>query len=436
MNLRIAVLGLLVACAPAAAQQAPIVPKVDYHQHLLAPMTAKLITRIVPAVPVPPDLAQVLERHGAVWNDKAALAALYTDDAFVIPTFEGDALRGGKEVAQFLSARFRAGYRMRPIAVNASDTSARIAGYFERGDGEEAKPFGYFNVSLVKLGNGWRIASMMTQFPGPQLPQIETAKDLIVALDDAGIQKAVVLSDGYFFDSPRMTPNGGSYDNVRAMNDWTADQVAQYPDRLVAFCSVNPLSDYAIKELNRCAASGKFRGLKLHFGTSGVDLLNRAHVAKVRAVVAEANRLKMPLIVHVRADLRNYGAAHARVLLDRIISAAPDVVFQIAHLWGGEGYSADALKVYAQAVKRGDPRTKNLYFDIAQMALVAGGSEANMKEIAQRMREIGLDRILYATDGPLTDGTPRDGWAETRRTLPLTDEEFRILANNVAPYLR
>jgi len=55
------------------------------------------------------------------------------------------------------------------------------------------------------------------------------------------------------------------------------------------------------------------------------------------------------------------------------------------------------------------------------VAIVAGNSPEDMKVIAQRIREIGLDRILYATDGPLTDGTPRDGWALTRAKLPLTD---------------
>jgi uncharacterized protein len=435
MKLGMAALVFVLAYTPAIAQQNVPAPKVDHHQHLLSPLAAKLTSPVAPAVAVPPDLAQVLDRRAAHWNDKAKLAPMYAADAFIVTTIDRNAVHGGGAVAAYVSTRFRAAYRMRPIAFNRSDAFAHIAGYFERGEGDAARPFGYFNLSLVKDGAGWRIASEMFAFPGPAEPEPQTAKDLIAALDEAGIQKAVVLSDGYFFDSPRLTPNGGSYENVRAINDWTAEQVAQYPDRLVAFCSLNPLSDYALTELRRCAASGKFRGLKLHFGVSGVDLMNRAHVAKVRAVVAEANRLKLPLIVHVRAD-GTYGAAHARVLIDRIVSAAPDVVFQIAHFWGGEGYSADALEVYARAVKARDPRTKNLFFDIAQMALVAGNSPDDMKVLAQRMREVGLDRILYATDGPLTDGTPRDGWAATRGTLPLTDAEFRILANNVAPYLR
>ena len=54
-----------------------------------------------------------------------------------------------------------------------------------------------------------------------------------------------------------------------------------------------------------------------------------------------------------------------------------------------------------------------------------------MREIAARIREIGLGRILYASDAP-----PPEAWHAFRTTLPLTEAEFRTLANNVAPYMQ
>ena len=99
---------------------------------------------------------------------------------------------------------------------------------------------------------------------------------------------------------------------VPLADHWTAQQVAQFPDRLVAFCSFNPLADYALDELDRCKASGRFTGVKLHFGTSEVDLRNPDHVKKVRAVVQAANRSRMPIVVHVRADA-NYGRIEAEI---------------------------------------------------------------------------------------------------------------------------
>lgn len=424
----------------ASAADAPaIVPLVDHHQHLLSPAGAELENRhLFESAPVPADVQQVLQQVETHWNDAKGLAPLYTVDSATNDIVKGGWKHGREAVADYQSRQFRAAYRFVPRDVDVTGKDARIAGNLVRGNGDDAKAVGIFALVLQKESDGkWRIATEYNHFPGPTAEQPETAADLIHYLDDAGIRRAVVLSDAYFFDSPRDAPDRISYDRLRAENDWTAEQVAQFPDRLVAFCSLNPLSDYAIRELDRCAASGKFRGLKLHFGASAVDLLNPVHVAKVRAVVAEANRLRMPLIVHVRADYTKYGAPHAHVLLDKIVSAAPNVSFTIAHLWGGEAFSDEALAVYAHAVATHDPHAKNLYFDIAELAMVAGGDKQKLAQIARRMREIGMNRILYGTDGSVAESwTPKESWRTTMADLPLTRAEFQTLANNVAPYLR
>lgn len=424
---------LLVTSAASAADAVPP-PRADHHQHLQSPAVVELLSTPPPAVELPADLRAVLETHAAHWNDAPALARLYAKDSFVETNVDPGERGGAEAVAKYASTRFRAEYLMRSTASIRNGDAASVAGVFLRG--EPSRTIGFFHLTLVKESHAWKIIGAQWSFPGPPVSEPETAKDLIAALDDAGIEKAVVLSEAYFFDSPVLTPQGGSYDAVRAENDWTAEQVAQYPGRLIALCSLNPLSDYALQELGRCAKDGRFMGLKLHLGTSRVDLLNPAHVAKLRTVVAEANRLKMPLVVHVRNG-NDYGARHAHVLLDQIASAAPDVSFTIAHLWGGEAYSAEALGVYADAVSAHDPHAKNLYFDLAELDLVLGERPDALEECAERMRQIGLDRILYGTDGPISESqTPRDGWGKTRALLPLTDAEFARIANNVAPYLR
>jgi hypothetical protein len=55
--------------------------------------------------------------------------------------------------------------------------------------------------------------------------------------------------------------------------------------------------------------------------------------------------------------------------------------------------------------------------------------------MATRMRQIGLDHV-YASDGAPPNAPTGEHWVQTRRRLPLTDAELRIVANNVAPYLR
>jgi hypothetical protein len=90
-----------------------------------------------------------------------------------------------------------------------------------------------------------------------------------------------------------------------------------------------------------------------------VDLKNPRHLEKLRGVFAAANRARLPLVVHAR-DAGEYGREEAELLLTRILPAAPDVVVQMAHLWGGGGCSDEALAVYAEAVASGRPVTKNL----------------------------------------------------------------------------
>jgi len=80
-----------------------------------------------------------------------------------------------------------------------------------------------------------------------------TASDLVALLDLAGIRRALVISVAYQFGNPNRPPIDNEYAMVKAENDWTSWQVARFPDRLRGFCGVNPLKDYAIAEVTRCA---------------------------------------------------------------------------------------------------------------------------------------------------------------------------------------
>ena len=108
-----------------------------------------------------------------------------------------------------------------------------------------------------------------------------TARDVVALLDSAGIRQALVLSVAYIFGSPSRSIED-EYAKVRAENDWVAAQAAEYPDRLRAFCGFNPLEQYALDELARCAKDPRLRhGIKLHFGNSDVQLENPAHAGSL-----------------------------------------------------------------------------------------------------------------------------------------------------------
>ena len=78
---------------------------------------------------------------------------------------------------------------------------------------------------------------------------------------------------------------------------------------------------------------------------------------------------------------------------------------------------------------------RNLYFDLA-LVIDAAMDPVRKATVAQRIRAIGVDRILYGTDG----GDPTDPLPKTQvqalHSLPLTPAEIRAIEANVAPYLR
>src|SRR6266513_5059322 len=88
---------------------------------------------------------------------------------------------------------------------------------------------------------------------------------------------------------------------------------------------------------------------------------------------------------------RPYGARQAQIFLDQLLPLAPDVVVQVAHLAGtGPGYddppSDSAMAVLAAAVQRGDPRTKNLWFDVATV-VDKNTTAAQAAVVVQRIRQ-------------------------------------------------
>ena len=276
----------------------------------------------------------------------------------------------------------------------------------------------------------------------PNLKPI-TAQDVIGLLDAAGIRRAVLLSVAYMYGKPGSEPRD-EYAKVRAENDWVSAQAALFPKRLRAFCSFNPLKDYALTELERCAANPNLRyGIKLHFGNSDVQLENPAHIEKLKTIFRAANSHRMAIVIHMRASIskrRPYGPEQARAFLEQLLPLVPDVPVQIAHLAGsGPGYNdppADSvLEVLADAVAKHDPRTRNLWFDVATVAVPQNSPEA-VALLVKRIRQIGVKRILYGSDAATGSNLrPREGW-EAFRQLPLSKREIATIARNVAPYLR
>jgi predicted TIM-barrel fold metal-dependent hydrolase len=269
-----------------------------------------------------------------------------------------------------------------------------------------------------------------------------TAQNVIELLDKAGIRRAVILSTAYSYGRPGREP-ANEYEAVKAENDWTAAQAALFPKRLVGFCGFNPLKEYALDELARCAKNPNLRhGIKMHFGNSDVQTENPEHFEKLKRVFQAANEQKMAIVVHMRASIslkRPYGPEQARRFLE-LLSFAPDITVQIAHMASsGPGYddpvAHSVIEVLADAVAKKDPRTRRLYFDVASNAFPTNSPEISALMV-RLIRQIGVKRILYGSDAYAAGNLePLKAW-EAFRQLKLSEKEMKTIAKNTAPYLR
>lgn len=433
---------VLTTTLPSAARGQTVgnaVPLADHHTHVWSLNASALVTEpLMPVVELPEDFKRLLrdkERFGGKEKNPAALADLYTKDVLVLNPTGPTWLRGERALAYVTNNTVIS--RLLPTAYEVEGPSGYVAGYEASGEGEAARYVSNFLYVVRKGADGkWRISSETFTAAGPPTAKAITADQLVAELDAAGVRRAAVLSVAFWFGSPRRKVED-EYAKVRAENDWVAQQVARHRDRLVAFCSFNPLREYAVEELNRCAKSGSFKGLKLHVGNSRVDVLNPEHVEKLRAVFRAANERRFPVLIHLWTSVA-YGRPQAEAFLGNVLPAAPDIPVQIAHMaaTGPDYHSDDAFEVYAAAAAAGDPRMKNVLVDVASM-VTRNTPPETLPLVARRLRQLGLRRVLFASDRSPDFGNepPKDAWASFRR-LPLTEQEFKTVAGNVAPYMR
>lgn len=291
-----------------------------------------------------------------------------------------------------------------------------------------------------------RILEKVRNQTGVQIEPSTGAADVIALLDSAGTSKAALLSTAYFYEMPEV-----EFEDARAKtrreNEYVAREAAKYPGRLAAFCGVNPLAEYAMNEIEQCGEDERVTGLKLHFANSDVDLRDEEQVQKMARVFSAANSMGLAVIVHLWTRDPDYGRKDARIFLNRILPEALDVPVQIAHLGGPSGFGApadSASAVFAEAVEDGNPLMDNVWFDLAAVPAdpkrAKGEKQLEMiresnKKLARRIRELGPDRILWATDwiaGPAPVYT-----AKLRSFFQALPEDLvKTISENVAPYLR
>lgn len=312
-------------------------PVADHHGHLQSVAVWELFNERLPVVSLPRDLDQLLrdfERNWQLSDNKMALANQFTDSGMF--QYADDWLRGRPAIRMMLLGQGGA-LRLRAQTFAIEEPSGHVAGAYGFYRDTVWVDQGRFLFVLHRdRGAPWRIAaaSLTKTTPSPKPTRDPySATDYVAELDSAGIRRGVVLSWAYQF-ATGFRAVADEESKVRQENDWTAREAARYPDRLVAFCSLNPLRAYAVDEVGRCASDPRIRGLKLHLTTAFFDFRDADHVRRLAAVFQAANARRLPIVIHLRAMNPEYGRRDAEIFLSQVLPRAPDVPIQIAHLAG------------------------------------------------------------------------------------------------------
>lgn len=274
--------------------------------------------------------------------------------------------------------------------------------------------------------------------PIVKLPERDGAA-LVRDLDAAGIERAVVLSVGYSFaDERKALPDPDQL--TQEQNNWTSAEAVKNAPRLIGFCSANPLRRAALAELERCLALPGMKGIKLHLGNSGISLRDPAHLAVVQGVLGLAQRRGAPVLLHMRArGGTNYGAEDVQIFLEKAVTVAPDIEIIVAHMGSaGPGYppqNDEVMAAFAAAAERKEPQMRNVYFDVATN-VTEKITPAEAQLVAQRLRQVGIDRVLYGSDLSPPGGSVSSGWEIFRTKVPLSQEEFQQIARNTTRFVR
>lgn len=208
--------------------------------------------------------------------------------------------------------------------------------------------------------------------------KLATAEELVASMDEAGVDKAVVMGVGW--THPEV---------AREANDYIIESVFRFPSRLIGFCSVNPAwGEAALEEVERCADAG-LRGIgELHADSQGFDVADQAALAPLMDL---AKRRGLPVLVHSSEPVGHAYPGKGSTtpdLLYRMARNFTDNTIVCAH-WGG------GLPLYTLMPELAD-ELKNVYFDSAASPFLY--YPAIYSTVAN---VVGPDHILFGTDYPL-----------------------------------
>ncbi|MEE3013667.1 MAG: amidohydrolase family protein [Chloroflexota bacterium] len=210
--------------------------------------------------------------------------------------------------------------------------------------------------------------------------RMASVEDLLVAMDNGGIDRAVVMGMGWT-----------DFEIAREVNDYIIQAVSDHPDRLSGLCSVNPVwGEVAYSEGKRCLSAGLVGIGELHADTQGFDITD----VEVMAPVMELARSEhMPVLVHSSEPVGHRYPGKGTTTPDklyRFIQNYPGNSIICAH-WGGGLPFYTLMPEVKEALK-------SVYFDSAASPFLY------RPEVFSAVSDLAwAGKVMFASDFPLME---------------------------------
>ena len=203
-------------------------------------------------------------------------------------------------------------------------------------------------------------------------------RELLASMDLQGIHQSVIF--GFPWKNP---------DLFQKHNDYIIEAVQQYPERLIGFCCVDPLSKEATREIERCLKAG-LRGIgelaAYHIGFTPELIIALADI------MALSHDYHVPVLLHTNEPIGHQYPGKQPILLGQLyelIKTYPLNQIVLAH-WGGGLFFYALMKKEVKAV------LKNVWFDTAASPYLY---VPDIFKVAGEI--IGFEKILFGSDYPL-----------------------------------
>jgi uncharacterized protein len=240
--------------------------------------------------------------------------------------------------------------------------------------------------------------------------KLASAEDVVAHMEESGVDRTVVMGFPW--------KDGGL---CRAHNDYLLDAIGRYPDKLIAFATIQPLDAKDAQELERCLSSGMMGMGELGPDGQKFDIEDRWVLEATCEVLKAHDR---PLLVHSSEPLGHEYSGKGKQHPWRLLKLAqnfPDLKIVLAH-WGG------GLPFYELMPEVGDA-LPNVYYDSAASSFLY---RHDVFRVAASI--VGPERILWGTDFPLLSQTKFLGRV---RSAGLEEAALEaILGGNAARLLR